>query len=136
VVLVMTAALATLHIWWRRGFELASFDREGAQVRGLPVRLLDAALLGSLALAISVCTRVLGALPVFAFSVLPAVAAVRIAPNVRVALWLAALLGAGSGYAGYIVAFLYKLPVGASQALVAAVPAILSEAWLMLRRRR
>lgn len=110
-----------LHLWWRRGFTQASFDRDGARVRGLPVRLLELALLGSLAVAISVCTRILGALPVFAFSVLPAMAALRVSANVPRGLALAAAFGAISGFCGYLVAFLYELPVGASQTLTAAV---------------
>lgn len=109
-----------VHLWWMRGFLQASFDRDGAQVRGLPVRVLELALMGTLALAISVETRVLGALPVFAFSVLPAMAAVRVAVNVPRALLVAALIGAVSGALGYLVAFLWELPVGPAQTLVAA----------------
>lgn len=109
-----------LHLWWMRGFLQASFDKDGAHVRGLPVRVLELALMGTLALAISVETRVLGALPVFAFSVLPAMAAVRIAANVPRALLVATVIGAVSGAAGYLVAFLWELPVGPAQTLVAA----------------
>lgn len=126
-VLATAAWVLAVHIWWRRGFLLASFDREGAQVRNLPVALLDWVLFGSIAIAISVCTRVLGALPVFAFSVLPAMAAVRCVGNVQRALWLGGLLGAASGFAGYLLAFVYKLPVGASQALAAGVPLLVVE---------
>jgi zinc transport system permease protein len=60
------------------GFLAAAFDPDGARVRGLPVFALELTLLATMAVAISLCTRVLGALPVFAFSVLPAMAAVRL----------------------------------------------------------
>lgn len=127
-----------LHLWWRRGFLQASFDREGARVRGVPVRLLEVALLGSLAIAISVGTRTLGALPVFAFSVLPAIGALRVSANVPRALVIATVLGGLSGFLGYVVAFLYELPVGASQTLTAAafvlVAALLGRAWRLLSR--
>jgi zinc transport system permease protein len=103
-----------------RGFRFASFDRDGARIRGLPVRLLDLALFVSIAVSVSVATRVLGALPVFAFSVLPAMAAILIARNVRAAMALAAVFGALAGGAGYVTAFLYTWPVGASQAAFAA----------------
>lgn len=126
LVVAMSAAIALLHAVCLRGFILVSFDPEGARIRGLPVRLLDGLLLGSLAVAISVCTRVLGALPVFAFSVLPAMAALRLAANVRRALVLGALFGAISGFGGYLVAFCAKLPVGASQTLVAAALVVLA----------
>lgn len=120
LVVLVSVLLLSLHAWWRRGFVQASLDAEGARVRGLPVRLLEVTLLASIALAISLFTPILGALPVFAFSVLPAMAALRIARNLSTGLWLAALAGAFSGFAGYVLAFLYELPVGASQTLTAA----------------
>lgn len=106
-------------LWWRRGFLFASLDPEGARVRGLPVAVLDAALLISLAVLVSVATRALGALPVFAFSVLPALAAVAVAPSPAVALAIAAALGLTAGAGGYMLAFFGELPVGASQTFVA-----------------
>lgn len=113
--------IGALQVWWARGFIESSFDPDGARVRGLPVRLLEATLLASLAVAISLGTRVLGALPVFAFSILPAMAAVRLSVNVPRALVIAAVLGGASGFLGYLVAFLHQLPVGASQAGVGAL---------------
>lgn len=140
-VLLWTAgALLALHMWWLRGFAEASFDPDGARVRGLPVRVLELTLLVSLAVAISVCTRVLGALPVFAFSVLPALAALQISPNVPRALLLASVIGACAGFGGYLAAFLYQLPVGASQTLLAvafvAVAGVLRLPLRLLRARR
>ncbi len=131
LLLATVVVLFGLHLWWRRGFTQASFDRDGARVRGLPVRVLEIALLGSIAIAISVATRTLGALPVFAFSVLPAMAALRVSQNVPRGLALATLLGALSGFGGYLIAFLYELPVGASQTLAAAALVVVSE---LLRR--
>jgi zinc transport system permease protein len=84
-------------------------------------------LLALLALAISLTTRVIGALPTFAFSVLPALVAIRIARNVPQALLLATTVGAIAGFSGYVVAFVYELPVGAAQTLVAATFVALTE---------
>lgn len=120
VVLWTAGVLLGLHIWWMRAFAQISFDPDGARVRGLPVRVIEAALLVSLAVAISVCTRVLGALPVFAFSVLPAMTALLLSANVQRALLIATVVGGTCGFGGYLVSFLVRLPVGASQALVAA----------------
>jgi zinc transport system permease protein len=133
--LVLAVGLLLLHAWWERGFVLASFDPDGARVRGVPVGLLDAVLLGSLALAASVCARVIGALPVFAFTVLPALAAVRLVANARRALALAAALGGISGFLGYLLAFRLRLPVGASQTLVAAALVPLAEGVRQVRLR-
>src|SRR5258708_18250403 len=104
-----------------RGFRFASFDPDGARVRGLPVRLLDAVLFASIALVVSFATRVLGALPIFAFTVLPPIAAILVAPSVRIALALATALGALSGGIGYLVSFRFSFPVGASQAATAVL---------------
>ena len=98
-------------------------------------RAWAAVLVASLAMAVSLSTRVLGALPVFAFTVLPAMAGLRLAPNVAGAAAVAALLGAVAGVVGYGVAFLYQLPVGASQALVAGGGLVLAHAlaWVLDR---
>ncbi len=121
---VIAGLVLAVQVAGGRGFRFASFDPDGARVRGLPVRLLDAVLFISIAMMVSFATRVLGALPVFAFSVLPAMAAILVAPSVRVALGLAALFGAFAGGAGYIAAFLHGWPVGASQAAVAGAMVI------------
>lgn len=133
LLVAVAAAVLLLHVWWRRGFLQASFDPEGAAVRGVPVRMLEAVLLASLAVSISVATRILGALPVFAFSVLPALAAVRVCASVPRAMVVATALGAAAGFAGYVAAFLWELPVGASQTLCAA--AIVLGAGLLRRAR-
>lgn len=116
----VAAALLLLHAWAWRGFSAVSFDRGGARVRGLPVVLLESALMASLALSISTSTQVLGALPTFAFSVLPALGALSLAPNLPWALLGATILGALSGALGYLLAYLLEFSVGAAQALTAA----------------
>jgi zinc transport system permease protein len=130
-VLYTALAMIALHLWWVRGFLQISTDPDSAAVRGLPVRLLDATLLLSLALAISLFTQVLGALPVFAFSVLPAMAALRVSIHLKMAILVAGIGGAASGFLGYLAAFQYELPVGASQTLVGIGLVLLAE---MIRR--
>ncbi len=136
--LLITAILiGALHLWWARGFAAVTLDIDGARVRGLPTRILELLLLLTLAVAVSLTTRVLGALPAFAFSILPAMAALRLAPNIYHAMILAALLGAGIGFGGYLVSFLYSFPVGSSQTTVAVGIVVLVElghqAWQRLR---
>ena len=121
-------------LWLRRGLAFATFDPDGARVQGLPVRLLDAALLLSVGLMVSVTTRALGAMPVFAFSVLPAMAALALTRRMGPALALAAALGAAAAVLGYMASFFLRLPVGASQTVVAALMAASALALAGLRR--
>lgn len=119
--LAVSAVLFALHVWWWRGFAMVIADPDDAAVRGVPVRFLENVLIASVALGVATTTWVLGALPAFAFSVLPGIAALTLARNLAVALVLAASLGAIAGFGGYLTAFLFDLPVGASQTLVALV---------------
>lgn len=114
------AAITLLHLIGHRGFVFASFDPEGARVQGVPVRALDLALWGSLALMVAVATRALGVLPVFAFAVIPAMTALLFGFAMRLTLVLAGVLGVIAAVGGYLAAFLWSFPVGATQAGVAA----------------
>lgn len=134
-------AIGLLHIWWQRGFAAASFARDSARVRQIPTRLLDGVLFASIAVAISISTRILGALPTFAFTILPALAALALARHLQMALLLATGLGALMGFGGYLLAFRYSLPVGASQTVVGvalvgvcSLPAAVR--WVLNRRRK
>jgi len=117
-----------------RGLVFAGFDPDGARIQKLPVARIELALWTLVALEVSVTTRAIGALPVFAFSVLPAMAAIRASNRLSHAVLLAGLAGALSGGLGYIAAFLLRFPVGASEACVAA--ALFSLAVLAARLRR
>ena len=123
-VAVVAAGVLSMHAWLHRGMALATFDPEGAAVQGLPVRNLDLALFLSIGIAVAVTTHAIGALPVFALTVLPAVAALAVVRRLVHALVLACVLGLFAGASGYVVAYLLALPVGASQAGVAGVFAL------------
>ncbi|HEY6726804.1 MAG TPA: metal ABC transporter permease [Polyangiaceae bacterium] len=127
-VLVVLAVLAT----WR-GLAFVGFDPEGARVQNLPVRWLTSGFWLVVALTIAVCTRVLGALPVFAFSVLPPLAAVVCTRSLRATLVGASLIGAGCAALGYVAAYFFALPVGALQTLCCA--AALVPAFVVARLR-
>jgi zinc transport system permease protein len=116
-----------------RGLVFAGFDPEGARVHGLPVRLIELALWVMVALEVSVTTRAIGALPVFAFAVLPAMAALALVERLRSALVVAALIGGVCGGAGYLMAFFLQFPVGASQAALATAPVLAS--WMLIKLR-
>jgi zinc transport system permease protein len=118
-VLVAGGLILAVHLWWLRGLVFASFDPDAARVQGLPVSLLDRTLFVSIGVMVGVSARALGSLPVFAFSVLPAAAALLLGVRLPWAFALATALGALSGVAGYLFAFFYQFPVGGSQTVMA-----------------
>lgn len=124
--LAVCAVVATLHGWGFRGFIASTIDPVGARVRGLPVRALDVTLMLTLAAATSSAGAILGMLPVFAYSTLPAAGALRVAPNLGWALVWATALGAVAAVVGYVTAFVLELPVGACQAVAALLLAALA----------
>lgn len=123
-ILAVGGMLLVWLFWWRRGLLFATFNPEGARVRELPVALLNLLLMAAIALMVSISTRALGALPVFAFSVLPAIAAISLAATPAGAMLMALLFGAFAGFGGYLVAFFGEFPVGASQTVMAALLAV------------
>jgi zinc transport system permease protein len=126
-VLVTGALVMAVHLWWWRGLVFASFDPVAARVQRLPVRLLELVLLLSIGVMVGVSARAVGALPVFALSTMPAIAALQLARgHLLVTFGLAALIGAGAGIAGYLVAFFGDFNVGASQTVVVVAVALIA----------
>ena len=121
----VTVAL-TLQIFGWRGFVEMLYDPSTAQVRGLPLSVLRWFLVGSLALLVAIITRTLGALPTFAMTILPAIAAIKWAPNIPRAMLMAGVFGGIMGSLGYFVAFKYGFPVGASQTLTGILIVLLA----------
>ncbi|MBN1204809.1 MAG: metal ABC transporter permease [Myxococcaceae bacterium] len=119
-------AILLLQLWWYRGFTFVSFDRVGATVQGLPVRMLDAVLMMSIGIMVGVSARALGSLPVFAFSTLSAIAALVLDFRLGWTFLLATLFGCISGVGGYLFAFFYDFPVGGSQTVLASVLVLLT----------
>ncbi len=117
-IVVVAIFMSILHIWWFRGFREIVFDRVEAKIRNIPVDILEFMLLASIVISLSLSTKILGALPTFAFSILPAIAALQIASSLSAALLLSTLGGSLCGSLGYLFAYVYQLPVGASQAAV------------------
>jgi manganese/iron transport system permease protein len=123
LVLVSLATVFLLggHLLVWRALVFAGYDPLGARVQGLPTRKLDGFLFVSVGLSVALCTRALGALPVFAFSVLPAMAALVLTSRMGLVFALAGGFGALAGVGGYAVSFRAELPVGATQTALAAL---------------
>jgi zinc transport system permease protein len=97
------------------------------------VRLLEVGLLVLVTLVVSVTTRALGALPVFAFSVLPAMAALLAVRRLSWVFGVALILGVACAVVGYTAAFFLSFPVGACQAAVGVVLVVLALPVKLLR---
>jgi zinc transport system permease protein len=102
-----------------RALTFTGLDPDGARVQGLPVQLVETVFWALFALEVSVATRALGSLPVFAFAVLPAATGLMLASRIRGAILVAIAVGGLSGALGYAAAFFAELPVGATQAATA-----------------
>lgn len=128
------ALILVIHLWWYRGLTFASFDRVGASVQGLPVRVLDTVLMLSIGIMVGVSARALGALPVFAFSTLSAIAALVLDLRLPWTFLLATLAGGISGVGGYLFAYFYDFPVGGSQTVLASALVGLAVVVRLVRR--
>lgn len=115
-----SAGLVALHVWWFRGFAFASFDPVSARVQGVPVRMLDLILLLSVGVMVGEVARALGAMPAFAMSTLPGMAALLVVRGpLPVTFAVASILGAMSGVGGYLLAYKKQFSVGPAQTVVA-----------------
>jgi ABC-type Mn2+/Zn2+ transport system permease subunit len=97
------------------------FDPETARAHGVPVRLLDGLLFVSMGLAAATCTRVVGALPAFAFAVFPGAGALLVVRDARALTAVAGVIGAAAAFLGYWASFSLSLPTGACMAAMAGV---------------
>jgi len=62
-----------------------------------------------------------GALPVFAFSVIPAAAALMLTDRIQLTIALSVLFGVISAAVGYYVSWVEQLPTGATMVVIAAL---------------
>jgi ABC-type Mn2+/Zn2+ transport system permease subunit len=107
-----------------------------ARTLGLRTSFWSLLLFLTFALAISVSTRAIGALPVFAFTVLPPAAALLIASRMWSTFAIAVGLGVASAFIGNWAAWQWQLPTGAAMVIVAALFLLLASPRLALVKRK
>jgi zinc transport system permease protein len=89
-------------------------------VQGVPVRMLDLILLLSVGVMVGEVARALGAMPAFAMSTLPGMAALLVVRGpLPLTFAVASILGAMSGVGGYLLAYKKQFSVGPAQTVVA-----------------
>lgn len=123
VLIIPAVALAVfiIHLIYYKDFVFVSFDTETARLFKYPVRLLNTGLLITIAVAVAVTTRALGALPVFALLALPALTSLVITENLKLVFIFSVVIGILSATLGYFFSFILSLPTGASMTVCAAV---------------
>jgi ABC-type Mn2+/Zn2+ transport system permease subunit len=124
--------IAALHLRLRQPFLLVSCDPIFARSLGLPERRYQLLFVTSLAAAIALALKAGGLLLVFAFLVLPGLAALRLGSDLDEASWLAPCLGLGGAGLGFGLAVVADLPVAPSVSL--ALIALWGGAWLLSLR--
>jgi ABC-type Mn2+/Zn2+ transport system permease subunit len=134
LLLAVSIPILLAHLWLRKDILFISFDPTMAATVGYPVTALRLFLLVSLGVVISIGTRTIGALPVFSFSVLPAMAALLLFQDLKYSFLTAALLGALSAFLGYLASFLFSFPTGACMTATAGAFVVMAELVQRIRR--
>ncbi|HJZ84186.1 MAG TPA: metal ABC transporter permease [Polyangia bacterium] len=124
------------HALFRKEFVFVSFDLEMARTLGYRTRLWNIGLFLTFAIAVSVTTQAIGALPVFAFMVVPPAAALLMASRLWSVFALATGIAVFAAAFGYYLSFVWSLPTGATMVVVAAATMIPGLVRLALLRRK
>jgi zinc transport system permease protein len=110
-----------VHVLFFKELLFVSYDPETAVVQGVGVFKYELILNLATAVVISVATRAVGALPVFAFTVIPAAAALLLTEKMRSTIVLSVVFGMIAAALGYYVSWVESLPTGATMVVVAAL---------------
>jgi zinc transport system permease protein len=113
--------VALVHALFGKEFRFTVFDAEMARTLGLRTRGWSLLLFLTFAVAISVSTRAIGALPVFAFMVIPPAVGLLLADRMWSVFTVSVTVGIGSAFLGYWASFRWSLPTGASMVVASAI---------------
>jgi zinc transport system permease protein len=129
-----SVAAVVAHALFFKELLFISYDPETAVVQSVGVFRYELLLNLVTAVVISVATRAVGALPVFAFSVIPAASALMLTERMRATIALSVAFGVVAAALGYYVSWIEQLPTGASMVVTASfflLPGLLK----LLRRK-
>jgi ABC-type Mn2+/Zn2+ transport system permease subunit len=110
-----------VHLLLYKEFIFISLDPETAKASGLKTALLNQLLFLSIALTISVASMSVGALPVFAFMVIPSSAALLLTDHLKNAFLLSVGFGVSAALVGFYLSFVFSLPTGPTMLSTAAL---------------
>lgn len=110
----------------------ACFDEPFAHTRGVPVNTVNTVLVMITSVAVVLAFKVVGIFLISALLIIPPVAALLISRTFKQVLWLAALFGALSVWAGIWISFVCNIPSGAAIILVSLCVLLCAYMWSKL----
>lgn len=118
LVVVLSIVILGLVILFFKEVQAVLYDREVALAVGIPEKSLYYSIVFILGLSIAVSMRMIGALLIDAFILLPAMAATLISRSLRQMFLFSSLFGVISGLAGLYLSFALDIPTSSSIILV------------------
>ncbi len=116
VAFAVIACVVTLLLWSRLAY--AIFDPELAAISGVPVGVLEYLLLAETAVVVVVAVKTVGVVLVSSFVVIPAATARLLTSTLRVATWLALVIGVAGAAIGLIASYHLDTPAAATIILI------------------
>ncbi len=105
---VTAVAVLLIHLLLYKEFIFTSLDPETATACGMRTRLFNRILLLTIAFTIAVSIMSIGALPVFAFMVIPASAALTLTERLGPAFLLSVAFGVSAALVGFYLSFVFS----------------------------
>jgi ABC-type Mn2+/Zn2+ transport system permease subunit len=132
VVGLISLMILAMVILFFKEIQAILYDREIAMAVGLPEKSFYYLIIFMLGLTIAVSMRMIGALLIDAFVLLPAMAATLISRSLKQTFFFSSLFGLLSGMAGLILSFFFDIPTSSTIILVASL--IIAGCFLFRRR--
>jgi|GEM_PF-250176 ABC-type Mn2+/Zn2+ transport system permease subunit len=120
IVILVSLSILGLIFFFFKEIQAILYDRELALAVGIPEKKLYYVIVFMLGLTIAVSMRMIGALLVDAFVLLPAMAANLVSRSLKQSFVLSSLFGLISGMSGLYASFVFDLPASSCIILVAA----------------
>ncbi|MEK6650307.1 MAG: metal ABC transporter permease [Bacteroidota bacterium] len=134
IMLAVTAALLlAVHLAFQKEFMYVSFDPDTATTQGIRAERWEILFYVTIAIAISVATRIVGDVFVFGFLVLPAATAALLARRMSTIFLVSVIAGAIPPSLGLYAAFRLDLPAGPTTVAVSFILFIVT--WIFRRQR-
>ncbi len=131
-VIVISLIILSMIFLFFKEIQAILYDREIALTVGIPEKILYFLIIFMLGLTIAISMRVIGALLVDAFILLPAMGAILISKSLKQIFFFSSLFGFISGMIGLYLSFLFDIP--ASSMIIIVASFIIAFCFLIQRR--